>query len=382
MKYYLIAGEASGDLHASRLMAALRSEDPDAQFRFFGGDLMAAQGGTLVRHYREIAYMGVVPVLLHARTILRALAQCRRDIAQWQPHVVILVDYPGFNLRIARYVKTRLRLPVFYYIAPKVWAWKERRIRLIRRYVDHLFSILPFEVDFFERRHHYPIHYVGNPTVDEVAAHRPTSSASTWRKPVIALLPGSREHEVCDNLSRMLRAAAPYAADYQLLVGAAPGLPDALYHRIIHSCRRHFPDASLAVGLQCGDTFGLLSGATAALVASGTATLETALLRVPQVVCYRMQPAWLVSLLRPLVLKIPYVSLVNLVAQRQVVPELIAAEMTVRRVRRCLANILPGGAQRERQLQGYELVSQRLGEPGAPQRAARLMVSLCRVHSL
>ncbi len=377
MKYYFIVGEASGDLHASHLMAALRSEDPEAEFRFFGGDLMAAQGGTLVRHYREIAYMGVVPVLLHARTILRALSHCQRDIIAWQPDVVVLVDYPGFNLRMARFVKQHTQIPVFYYIAPKIWAWKERRIRSIRSYVDELFSILPFEVDFFERKHHYPIHYVGNPTVDEVAAHRPTSS--TWQKPVIALLPGSREHEIRENLPRMLEAAAPYARDYQLLVAQAPSQPDSVYNPIIENCRRRFfSDVLMPVGLQSGGTFQLLSCATAALVASGTATLETALLRVPQVVCYRMQPAWLVSLLRPLVLRIPYVSLVNLVAGRQVVPELIAAQMTAANVRRHLAAILPGASDRESQLQGYEDVARLLGQPGAPQRAARLMVSLLR----
>ncbi len=214
-------------------------------------------------------------------------------------------------------------------------------------------------------------------TVDEVAAHRPTSS--TWQKPVIALLPGSREHEIRENLPRMLEAAAPYARDYQLLVAQAPSQPDSVYNPIIENCRRRFfSDVLMPVGLQSGGTFQLLSCATAALVASGTATLETALLRVPQVVCYRMQPAWLVSLLRPLVLRIPYVSLVNLVAGRQVVPELIAAQMTAANVRRHLAAILPGGSDRESQLQGYEDVARLLGQPGAPQRAARLMVSLLR----
>ncbi len=172
MKYYLIAGEASGDLHASHLMAALKAEDPRAEFRFFGGDMMEAVGGTLVTHYRNLAYMGFIPVLLHARTILRGMARCKEDIVQWKPDVVILVDYPGFNLRIARFVKKNTRIPVFYYISPKIWAWKEHRIKDIRRYVDELFSILPFEKDFFEKKHHYPIHYVGNPTVDEVYAYK------------------------------------------------------------------------------------------------------------------------------------------------------------------------------------------------------------------
>ena len=217
MRYYLIAGEASGDLHASHLMAALREQDADAEFRFYGGEMMQQVGGTLVQHYRDLAYMGFLPVMMHLPTILGGMKRCKADILEWKPDVLILVDYPGFNLQVARYVKSHSEIPIFYYISPKIWAWKEYRIRNIRRDVDHLFSILPFEVDFFEGKHHYPIHYVGNPTVDEVDAYLQAheADAAAFRadnglddRPVIALLPGSRRQEIRGNLSRMVQAAA------------------------------------------------------------------------------------------------------------------------------------------------------------------------------
>lgn len=252
MKYYLIAGEASGDLHASHLIAAIRQEDAEAQFRCFGGDMMAAAGAELVRHYRDLAYMGIFPVLMHLRTILRGMRQCQEDILRWQPDVVILVDYPGFNLKIARFIKQNSSIPVHYYISPKIWAWKEHRIKDIKRDIDALFSILPFEVPFFEEKHHYPIHYVGNPTVDEVDAFLKGQGArgkeqeagskeqGAFRKdnnldgrPIIALLAGSRKQEVRDNFSRMLKAAEPYAKDYQLVLAAAPGLDDNFYKECI-----------------------------------------------------------------------------------------------------------------------------------------------------
>ena len=236
MKYYLIAGEASGDLHAAHLMAALRQEDPQASFRFFGGDLMSAQGGTLVKHYREMAYMGFIPVLLHLRTIFANMKMCKRDIMSWRPDVLILVDYPGFNLKIARYVHDR-GIPVYYYISPKIWAWKEYRIKNIRRDVDELFSILPFEVPFFQDKHHYPIHYVGNPTLDEVEAFRTSarkdgdcfaSKGTEADKPVIALLAGSRRQEIKDNLPKMLKAVESFPA-YRAIVAGAPGIPPRFY---------------------------------------------------------------------------------------------------------------------------------------------------------
>lgn len=378
MKYYLIAGEASGDLHASHLIAALKAEDPHAQFRGFGGDLMEAEGMTLVRHYRDLAYMGIVAVALHARTILKGMRQCKEDIVAWAPDVVILVDYPGFNLKIAKFVHDRALCPVYYYIAPKLWAWKEYRIKEIRRNVDEIFSILPFEVDFFEKKHGYPIHYVGNPTVDEVAEYidelglkndeyNLQSSIINPQSPIIALLCGSRTHEIRDNLPRMLAAAEPFADSYRLVIAGAPSIEPDYYNKYVGHHK---------VEIVYGQTYQLLSEATAALVTSGTATLETALFRVPQVVCYFMQARQLASLLRKILIKVPYVSLVNLIAGREVVPELVADHMTVSACRAHLESILPGGSVREAQLAGFEEMARRLGEPGAPQRAAALIKSL------
>jgi len=371
LKYYLIAGEASGDLHASHLMAALRERDSEAQFCFIGGDLMAAVGGTLVQHYRHLAYMGLMPVLRHLPQILRGMRQCRRDILQWQPDRLILVDYPGFNLNIARYVKRHApQIKVVYYIAPKIWAWKERRIRDIRRYVDQLLSILPFEVDYYHQRHHYEVQYVGNPTLDEVKAFEDTHSVNfaefteknhLSNRPVIALLPGSRQQEISDNLSRMVEAIRPLANDYQFIIAGAPGIPNEFYTQWL----RNFPGHVLY-----NQTFSILQHATAALVTSGTATLETSLFRVPQVVCYYIPCGRFVSFLRSLFLKIPYISLVNLIADREVVPELVAHQMTVENVRSQLLSILPGGERREAMLHDYDEVKRRLGKPGAPQFAA------------
>lgn len=377
MKYYLIAGEASGDLHASHLIAALKQEDPEAEFRGFGGDLMEAEGMTLVRHYRDLAFMGLIAVVLHARTILQGMKQCKKDMVDWKPDVVILIDYPGFNMKMAKYVHSIGLCPVYYYIAPKIWAWKEWRIKSIRRYVDELFSILPFEVDFFEKKHGYPIHYVGNPTVDEVARFkRPTPNPSheggealplrgERGEGLIALLAGSRTHEIRDNLPRMIEAAEPFTDKYRLVIAGAPGIVPDFYQKYI---------GNHDVEIVYGRTYDLLASATAALVTSGTATLETALFRVPQVVCFFMQVRQLATLLRKIVIKVPYISLVNLIAGREVVPELVADQMTVARCRRHLEAILPGGADRDAQLRGYEEIAARLGEPGAPQRAARLMV--------
>lgn len=365
MRYSIIAGEASGDLHAAQLMKALRECDPSAEFRCYGGDQMQAAGCTLLCHYRELAYMGFVQVALHARTILRGLSRCKRQISWWQPDAVVLVDYPGFNLKIARYVKKRGICPVFYYISPKIWAWKERRIKNIRRDVDCLYSILPFEKDFFEKKHHYPITYVGNPTVDEISQWRKEHSASSRRDDLIALLPGSRRQEVADNLRRMLLAAAPIEG-YRLSIAAAPAIDDSFYNNIIAASGI----GQERVSLVRGGAFPLLAQATAALVTSGTATLETALFGVPQVVCYYMRCGWLVSRVRPYFLKVPFISLVNLVAGREVVPELVADGMNVANVRRHLESILPGHSRREAQLAGYAEMSARLGLPGVPQRAA------------
>ena len=399
MKYYLIAGEASGDLHASHLIAAIRKEDAEAQFRCFGGDMMSAEGAELVRHYRDLAYMGIFPVLMHLRTILRGMRQCQEDILRWQPDVVILVDYPGFNLKIARFLKQHSNIPVYYYISPKIWAWKEWRIKDIKRDVDAMFSILPFEVAFYEK-HHYPMHYVGNPTADEVDAflkEQGTGSKEAFCKdnnldgrPIIALLAGSRKQEVHDNLRRMIEAALPYTKDYQLVLAAAPGLDDAFYKEQVEQAMTKVQSTKFngqcsmvngqwsMISIVRDQTYRLLQHSTAALVTSGTATLETALFRVPQVVCYYMKWGWLASLARKLILKVPYISLVNLIAGKEVVPELVAEQMNAENVRRHLAAILPGGSAREAQLQGYDRMAAILGEPGAPQRAAKIIVELLR----
>jgi lipid-A-disaccharide synthase len=369
MKYYLIAGEASGDLHASRLMRSLKAHDAEAEFRFYGGDLMQAEGGTLVKHYSELAYMGFVPVLLHLPTILRNMRQCKEDIRRWMPDVVILVDYPGFNLKIADYVKRHSICPVYYYISPKIWAWKEYRIKDIKRNVDELFSILPFEVDFFEKKHHYPIHYVGNPTADEVKEWRltpPSQGGDGGGSPVIALLAGSRRQEIKDNLPTMIRAARKFEKDYELVLAGAPGIDEAYYQRFLEGTN---------VRLVKNQTYDLLSKAHAALVTSGTATLETALFGVPQVVCYETPLPWLIGWLRKKLLKVKYVSLVNLIADREVVHELVADSFSQANIEHELELVLDGPA-RQQMLEGYEEVWQRLGKEKAPDNAARLITNI------
>ena len=378
MKYYLIVGEASGDLHASHLMKSLQREDPEAQFRFFGGDLMTAVGGTRVKHYKELAYMGFIPVLLHLPTIFRNMRLCKRDITEWQPDVVILVDYPGFNLNIAKFVKSRTSIPVYYYISPKIWAWKEYRIKNIKRDVDELFSILPFEVPFFEQKHHYPIHYVGNPTADEVRSFLEEGErrreegggqpAQGENKPIIALLAGSRKQEIKDNLPAMLEAVKAFP-NYRCVVAGAPSIEDAYYEMFIKDSD---------VEIVHNETYDLLSRSTAALVTSGTATLETALFNVPQVVCYKTPVPHLIRFAFNHIIKCKYISLVNLIADKEVVQELLADRFSVKTIREELARILPGQPEREQMLRGYQQIRIALGETSAPDNAARMMVRLLK----
>ncbi|MBP5360488.1 MAG: lipid-A-disaccharide synthase [Bacteroidaceae bacterium] len=387
MKYFLIVGEASGDLHASNLMRALRQNDASAEFRYFGGDKMQAVGGTLLSHYKDIAYMGFLNVFVHLPAIFKAMRRCREAIVEWQPDVLILVDYPGFNLKIAKYIKRHTRIPIYYYISPKIWAWKEWRIKAIKRDVDEMFSILPFEVPFY-RRHDYPIHYVGNPTVDEIAEWRRARSKngrSAGEKdgrressPTIALLPGSRRKEITDNLPIMLEAAVPYAKKgYRIVIAGAPSISDELYEKIIGKRSRESVVSEDAQFTICRDqSFSILAQSEAALVTSGTATLETALMRVPQVVCYYLGASWVFVILRKLLLKVKYISLVNLIVDRELVPELVGSEMNVAALSEHLAAIVRGGAGRDRQLQGYEEMTHLLGEPGAPARAAHIIYSL------
>lgn len=382
MKYYLIAGEASGDLHASRLMQSLRRVDGEAEFRFFGGDLMSVAGGTRVRHYRDLAYMGFVPVLLHLRTIFRNMAFCKRDITEWHPDVVILVDYPGFNLDIAKFLHAKTSIPVYYYISPKIWAWKEYRIKNIKRDVSELFSILPFEVPFFEGKHGYKIHYVGNPTADEVSGFLKTytdsygkfcsKNALDSRRPVIALLAGSRKQEIKDNLPAMIEAASRFTDKYQLVVAGAPSISADYYARFI---------SGQPVKIVYGQTYELLAHSRAAVVTSGTATLETALFNVPQVVCYETPIPKVIAFLRKHLLKVRYISLVNLIADREVVRELVADTFSVDNIAAELSRLLPDGTCRNSMLDGYAEVRRRLGDRIAPDNAAEIMVRLLKKES-
>lgn len=376
MKYYLIVGEASGDLHASNLMKAIKDVDSSAEFRFFGGDLMSAVGGERVKHYRELAYMGFIPVLMHLRTIFSNMSLCKKDIVQWNPDVLILVDYPGFNLSIAEYIHKNTDIPVYYYISPKIWAWKEYRIKNIKRDVDELFSILPFEIDFFEKKHDYKINYIGNPCVDAVDAFLRNSPETREEfvkrnnipdKPIVALLAGSRKQEITANLPLMLEAIKDYPG-YQPVIAGAPGIDKDFY-------KPYLEDGACIV---FGETYNILNNAHAALVTSGTATLEAGIFRVPQVVCYATPMARLYSWLKKHFLKVTFVSLVNLVANKEVVRELVAADMTLENVKAELGKILADGKERKTMLDEYDRMLEILGEAGASQRAARKIVTLLK----
>lgn len=380
MKYYLIVGEASGDLHASRLMRSLKKYDELAEFRFFGGDLMAAEGGTRVKHYKELAYMGFVPVLLHLGTIFSNMKRCKEDIVAWKPDVVILVDYPGFNLNIAKFLKKNTLIPAYYYISPKIWAWKEWRIKSIKRDVSEMFSILPFEVPFYEQKHKYPVHYVGNPTAQEVAEFRAgyhqtheefcQENNLDSRKPIVALLAGSRLQEIKDNLPAMIEVAERFE-DYQMVLAGAPSIEDEYYDKFLEGT---------PVRVVKNKTYQLLSHTTAALVTSGTATLETALFNVPQVVCYETPLPKLIRFAFNHVLKVDYISLVNLVANKEVVPEMFADKFTIDGIANELYKIMPGQPARERMLAEYQEVLRELGSKVAPDEAASIMVDLLRKH--
>ena len=376
MKYYLIVGEASGDLHASRLMRSLKKVDEFAEFRFFGGDLMAAEGGTRVKHYKELAYMGFVPVLLHLGTIFSNMKMCKDDIVKWKPDVVILVDYPGFNLNIAKFLKKKTNIPAYYYISPKIWAWKEWRIRSIRRDIAEMFSILPFEVPFYEKKHHYPIHYVGNPTAQEVNEFRAgyqqpfeefcTENQLDIHRPILALLAGSRLQEIKDNLPAMIEVAERFE-DFQMVLAGAPSIEDKYYEQFVKGT---------PVKMVRNKTYQLLSHSTAALVTSGTATLETALFNVPQVVCYETPLPRLVRFAFDHIMSCKYISLVNLIADKEVVQEMFADRFRVDAIADQLYQLLPGKEGRERMLAEYQMVRERLGNQMAPDEAATIMHGL------
>jgi lipid-A-disaccharide synthase len=363
MKYYLVAGEASGDLHGANLMKALKATDPDAVFRFWGGDLMLAEGGTLVKHYAQMAFMGFVEVVANLRTIFRNLSLCKNDIKAWNPDVLILIDFPGFNLKIAEYAKSQ-GLPVCYYISPKVWAWNQKRVLKIKKIVDHLFCILPFEVNFYQQWG-MKVDYVGNPLLDAVAAFKADESFLATHqlrdKKIVALLPGSRKQEISRLLPDML-ATVPRFPQYQFVIAGAPSFDEAFY-------RQYTEGASVPVIF--GATYDILNHAEAAVVASGTATLETALFDVPQVVVYKGN-ALSVAIARLLV-KIRFISLVNLIMDRGVVKELIQEDCNPDKITEELKLLLEDNSYRSAMLRNYDELDQKMGEAGASARTARLI---------
>jgi len=363
MKYYLIAGEASGDLHGSNLMRALAEIDPQAQFRFWGGDRMEAVGGKLIKHYQDLAFMGFWEVVTNLRTILRNIDLCKGDITAYQPDALIFIDYPGFNMRIAKWAK-RQGIPTHYYISPQIWAWKENRIKAIRRDVDAMYVILPFEKDFYEGKHQYPVHFVGHPLLDAIAARREVSMEVFKRengldeRPIIALLPGSRKQEIAKMLSVMLSVVGSYHP-YQFVIAGAPSLGYDFYRQFIREENVHFVS---------GKTYDLLSHAHAALVTSGTATLETALFRVPEVVCYRGN--WISYQIAKRVISLKYISLVNLIMDAPVVTELIQGDLNTRNLKVELDKLLDP-AYRDKLQRDYQALRERLGNEGASRRTAQ-----------
>ncbi|MCU7615442.1 lipid-A-disaccharide synthase [Chryseobacterium sp. GMJ5] len=367
MKYYIIAGEASGDLHGSNLMKALQQKDPHAEFRFWGGDLMSKQGGALVKHYRDLAFMGFLEVAMNLRTILNNIKFCKEDIKNHQPDVLILVDYPGFNLRIAKFAK-QLGIKVVYYISPQLWAWKEGRVEIIKKYVDEMMVILPFEKDFYQK-HGVHSHFVGHPLLDAISSLEDLdpeifkSENGLNEKEIIALLPGSRKQEVEKMLEIML-SVRPYFKEYQFVIAGAPSLPKEFYQKYVDE-NVHFVS---------NKTYDLLRCSKAALVTSGTATLETALLNVPEVVCYRGSTISY-AIAKRLVKNIKYISLVNLIMDREVVKELIQNDLNTKNLMKELKLILEG-EKRVKMLDEYTVLKEKLGGKGASENAAEVILNM------
>ena len=367
MKYYIIAGEASGDLHASNLMKAILQQDQQATFRFWGGDLMQSVGGTLVKHYRELAFMGFVEVIMNLRTILKNIKFCKNDLLAYQPDVLILVDYPGFNMRIAEFAKQH-NIATHYYISPQIWAWKENRITKIKRDVDYMYVILPFEKGFYEKKHQYPVHFVGHPLLDAIADRKVVHPEQFCRennlsnKPIIALLPGSRKQEISKMLSIMLKMA-PKFTEYQFVIGGAPSQELSFYKQFINQSN---------VAIVENKTYDLLSISTAALVASGTATLETALFKVPEVVCYKGN-AISYQIGKRLVKNIKYISLVNLILDKESVTELIQNNFNENQLEKELSKILDV-ENREKIFEDYYTLEQKLGGKGASKNTAKRII--------
>jgi lipid-A-disaccharide synthase len=367
MKYYIIAGEASGDLHGSNLMKALYKEDSKADIRFWGGDLMQHIGGTLVKHYKELAFMGFVEVVFHLKTILNNIKICKTDIADFQPDVIVFIDYPGFNLRIAKWAKEQ-NFKTHYYISPQIWAWKENRITEIKRDVDKMYVILPFEKDFYEKKHHFPVEFVGHPLIDAIHNH-PTMEAAVFRKenqlnekPIIAILPGSRKQEITKMLSVMLSVVKDFP-DYQFVIAGAPSQEFSFYEGFITNENIKFLS---------NQTYSLLQNATAALVTSGTATLETALFKVPEVVCYK--GSWASYQIAKRVITLKFISLVNLIMDEEVVTELIQEDCNSKRIGEELKKILEPNYH-QILLEKYDVLEEKLGGIGASEKTANLIVN-------
>jgi lipid-A-disaccharide synthase len=366
MKYYIIAGEASGDLHGSNLMKALYKEDPSAEIRFWGGDLMQNVGGTLVKHYRELSFMGFIEVIFNLKTILNNIKICKKDIQEFQPDVLIFIDYPGFNMRIAKWAK-ELGMKTHYYISPQIWAWKENRITDIKRDVDKMYVILPFEKDFYEKKHHYPVEFVGHPLIDAIQ-NRTIVDEVAFRKehnldekPIIALLPGSRKQEITKMLSVMLSVVNDFP-EYQFVIAGAPSQEYSFYAPFLKSKNSHFIS---------NKTYDLLSVSSAALVTSGTATLETALFKVPEVVCYK--GSWASYQIAKRIVTLKYISLVNLIMDKEVVTELIQDNCTSKNIKIELQKLLEPNS-RKQVLENYNELEKQLGGSGASEKTAKLIV--------
>jgi lipid-A-disaccharide synthase len=367
MKYYIIAGEASGDLHGANLMKAIYEEDPQADIRFWGGDLMQNVGGTLVKHYRDLAFMGFIEVVFNLKTVLNNIEICKKDIAQFHPDVIVYIDYPGFNMRIAKWAKP-LGYKNHYYISPQIWAWKENRIKAIKHDVDKMYVILPFEKDFYEIKHNFPVTFVGHPLID--AIHNQSSiDTKAFRaenhlsdKPIIAILPGSRKQEISKMLAVMLSVVKDFP-DYQFVIAGAPSQDFEFYQQFI-SCEN--------IKFISNKTYALLRNATAALVTSGTATLETALFKVPEVVCYK--GSWASYQIAKRIITLKYISLVNLIMDREVVTELIQDDCSTKRIREELTKILEPN-YRKTLLENYDFLEEKLGGIGASKNTAQLIVA-------
>ncbi|WP_283642512.1 lipid-A-disaccharide synthase [Croceibacter atlanticus] len=368
MKYYIIAGEASGDLHAANLMKALKKKDPQADFRFWGGDLMQDVGGTMVKHYKELAFMGFIEVVMNLRTILKNITLCKKDITNYNPDVIIFVDYPGFNLRIAKWAKTE-GYKTHYYISPQIWAWKEGRIKDIKRDVDAMYVILPFEKEFYEDKHNFPVHFVGHPLIDAIAQKQlinPSDFKAEFNldnRPIIALLPGSRKQEISKMLEVMLSVTKDFK-DYQFVIAGAPSQDAAFYSKFTKKQN---------VNLVMNRTYDILSLATAALVTSGTATLETALFKVPEVVCYK--GSTISYQIAKRVINLEYISLVNLIMDKPVVKELIQGDFNTKTLKKELSLILEETNRQNLFLDYYDL-EKKLGGAGASDKTAQLIVDV------